>query len=63
VVAASKNQADIRVGNQPARFVQHEGISAFADMYRRDDFPDQLQIYFGNNNPNRARLPATDTVK
>ena len=47
---AAQDQADIRVGDQTPGVVDDKGVAGIADLDRRDDVPDQLQIDVGNDN-------------
>ena len=54
--AAAQNPADIRVGDQAAGIVDHDGISGLADFDRCNHVPDQFQVHVGNGNAGSRKV-------
>jgi hypothetical protein len=47
-VGLAQHQADVRVGDQEPRAVDHVGLALLADLDARDHVPDELQVHLGH---------------
>ncbi len=56
LVGAPQHEADVGMGDEPARAVQHEGVARLPDPDGRDDVPDELQVDLGHHHPDRRTV-------
>ena len=52
-----EHEADVRVRDEDALAVEHEGVAGLADLDLRDDVPDEFQVHLGHGDAGALAAP------